>query len=335
MVKNLVNRPGVRAALYSDVVRMHNGVNSLACVHSVTKTKGSKKNVNKHVSQHMAKYVTSGKNVATKKVVVTKAKPKVDKRFSHFTKGDNSVNAHCVGVTGGFSTPVHNRFQVLSGNNGNIETGHQTQTNIGTDLSVSKMSNVDSTFQGKKCKKHVVDKCKKHTVISSHVSSEMAKSKKNNGKLLVSAEVLPTKYDMAILSMARKRELICKAKLIKENRKVFLQIRDTIGFIPVSPLPAPIIDRSVDSGDNVDIISAHKLLKKDGRPNYRGLQIPVKSSLNHKNFFQYLKDYWDWQLPFFIKFGFPLDLQTNVDIISTKINHKSATANPDHVEQYI
>ena len=51
--------------------------------------------------------------------------------------------------------------------------------------------------------------------------------------------------------------------------------------------------------------------------------------------FQYLRDCWDWQLPFFIKFGFPLDLQPNSQIISTKINHKSATANPDHVDQYI
>ena len=35
--------------------------------------------------------------------------------------------------------------------------------------------------------------------------------------------------------------------------------------------------------------------------------------------------------PLFIKF----DLQPNSEIIFTKINHKSATANPEHVQQYI
>ena len=73
--------------------------------------------------------------------------------------------------------------------------------------------------------------------------------------------------------------------------------------MPVSGIPARIKDNS--KNENVDIIEAHKLLAKDGRPNYRGLQIPVKSSLNHEKFATYLKSYWDWQLPLFIKFGFP------------------------------
>ena len=62
----------------------------------------------------------------------------------------------------------------------------------------------------------------------------------------------------------------------------------------------------------------------DGRPNYKGLQIPVKSALNYEKFAAYLKDYWDWQLPYFIKFGFPLDIKENPDIDSEIINHKSA-----------
>ena len=38
----------------------------------------------------------------------------------------------------------------------------------------------------------------------------------------------------------------------------------------------------------MDILQAHKLLKEDGRENFRGLQIPVKSKLNNKKIFKYL-----------------------------------------------
>ena len=48
-----------------------------------------------------------------------------------------------------------------------------------------------------------------------------------------------------------------------------------------------------------------------------------------------MRNYWDWQLPFLIKFGFPLDLHPNSEILPTKMNHKSATVNPQHNEQYI
>ena len=72
-------------------------------------------------------------------------------------------------------------------------------------------------------------------------------------------------------------------------------------------LPPPLSDNSSDQ--ECSIIEAHKKLAQDGRPNYLGLQIPVKSSLNDEKFAAYLQDYWDWQLPFFIKFGFPLDIK--------------------------
>ena len=77
------------------------------------------------------------------------------------------------------------------------------------------------------------------------------------------------------------------------------------------------------------------MLLKDGRPNFSGLQIPVKSSLNPDKFASYLKGYWDWQLPLFIKFGFPLDITPGAKLNSEEINHPSAEKFPTHVEHYI
>ena len=79
----------------------------------------------------------------------------------------------------------------------------------------------------------------------------------------------------------------------------------------------------------------HKLLREDGRHNYRGLQIPVPSKLNPKAWAKYLQQYWDWQLPLLIKFGYPLDFDRDSVFTSQSINHKSATEYADHVMVYL
>ena len=143
----------------------------------------------------------------------------------------------------------------------------------------------------------------------------------------------PSKYDLALLSMAKRREKLENAKHLPSHRHIFDQNKGKFVFLPVSAFPAPINDNS--DNQNIDLITAHKLLRKDGRPNYKGLQTPVKSALNPEKFALYLKDYWDWQIPFFVKFGFPLDVDREIPIHSDKINHKSALDHPTHVEKYL
>ena len=77
------------------------------------------------------------------------------------------------------------------------------------------------------------------------------------------------------------------------------------------------------------------MLREDGRHNYEGLQIPVTSNLNYRVWAGYLREYWDWQLPLLIKFGFPLDFNRDSVVTSHDINHKSATEYPDHVSVYL
>ena len=79
----------------------------------------------------------------------------------------------------------------------------------------------------------------------------------------------------------------------------------------------------------------HEKLKKDGHPNYCGLQIPVPSKLNSAKFFSYLKNYWDWQIAFFVKFGFPLSVSTDKVLQSDPGNHPSAEKFPTHVDHYL
>ena len=63
--------------------------------------------------------------------------------------------------------------------------------------------------------------------------------------------------------------------------------------------------------------------------------MPVHSQLNFVKWTSYLQDYWDWQLPLLIKYGFPLDYDRCHSIQSEKINHKSALQYPSHVDVYL
>ena len=146
-------------------------------------------------------------------------------------------------------------------------------------------------------------------------------------------QVGDSKYDLGLITIKNKVEKLKKAKELPSNSLFFRQNKGNFGFIPCSKLPTKIVDKS--SEHNFDFATLHKKVLESGKPNYLGVQLPVPSKLNAKKFFEYSTDYWDWQLPFFIKFGFPLDIDHPENITSEKLNHKSALDHPDHVDHYI
>ena len=76
-------------------------------------------------------------------------------------------------------------------------------------------------------------------------------------------------------------------------------------YLPIYGIKSHVVDKCHNIECN-DILQLHKMLRVDGRHNYEGLQIPVPSKLTYKVWAGYLREYWDWQLPLLIKFGFPL-----------------------------
>ena len=96
----------------------------------------------------------------------------------------------------------------------------------------------------------------------------------------------------------------------------------------------PINDTNINSVCT-NILVLHELLRQDGRHNYEGLQIPVRSQLNFEKWKSYLQDYWDWQLPLLIKYGFPLDYNRDHTIQNEQINHKSFLQYLSHVDVYL
>ena len=64
-------------------------------------------------------------------------------------------------------------------------------------------------------------------------------------------------------------------------------------------------------------------------------QIQVDSQLNADTWDKYLYNYWDKQLGYLIRYGFPLDFDHNVSLVNNECNHKSATDFKEDIEVYL
>ena len=131
-----------------------------------------------------------------------------------------------------------------------------------------------------------------------------------------------------------KEEKIKIVKQAPDNGLCIKQNTPLFGFIPIYGLKSRVYD-TCTSTECTDILQLHKKLRKDGRHNFRGLQVPVPSKLNYEVWAQHLREYWDRQLPLLIKFGFSLDFDRDSVITSQLINHKSAIEYPDHITAYL
>ena len=58
----------------------------------------------------------------------------------------------------------------------------------------------------------------------------------------------------------------------------------------------------------------------------------ILTSWMHRS--QSLPSYWDDQLKFLIRYGFPIDFNNEILLSSEENNHSSATEFPDHVRKY-
>ena len=148
-----------------------------------------------------------------------------------------------------------------------------------------------------------------------------------------SSDIIDDKYCLEI-NTTQKSKKIKAAKAANANKKFLEQNKPLFGFIPIYGLPSRVKD-SENGSICTDIIQLHRHLRNDGRHNFKGLQIGVPSKLNAKIWAQYLTNYWDWQLPLLIKYGFPLDFNRDTPLLCDKINHKSALQYPEHVSTYL
>ena len=79
----------------------------------------------------------------------------------------------------------------------------------------------------------------------------------------------------------------------------------------------------------------HKNISACKQHNFLGAQIPIESQLNYAAWQKYLTDYWDQQLYYLIKYGFPLDFKSNNSLKYECKYHSSAKLHLDDIKAYI
>ena len=115
-----------------------------------------------------------------------------------------------------------------------------------------------------------------------------------------------------------------------------------MGFLPITNLKRLNIASSLKPNVIVqdrdfDPVAVHKVVRATGKFNFEGAKVQLPSKINFPLLEYLAKDYWDYQLPYFLKFGFPLDFNpvNDKNLVSAEENHSSATKFPEHVKKYI
>ena len=68
----------------------------------------------------------------------------------------------------------------------------------------------------------------------------------------------------------------------------------------------------------------HKIVSGSKKPNFMSTQMTLNSQLNPDKWNELLKGYWDTQLLFLVRYGFPLDFDRKIKLESHMDNHTSA-----------
>ena len=115
-----------------------------------------------------------------------------------------------------------------------------------------------------------------------------------------------------------------------------------MGFLPTSNLKRLQIASSLKpnkilTDEQCDPIVVHKVVKEIGKYNFEGVRIQLPSKINFQLLEQLAQEYWDYQLPYFLKFDFTLDFPHKNDnkVVSAQENYAPAKQYPDHVEKCI
>ena len=83
-------------------------------------------------------------------------------------------------------------------------------------------------------------------------------------------------------------------------------------------------------------IILHSQVAKKNLPNFLGARIQVNFNFNHDLYATLLQDYWGWQIPMFMRYGFPIGFVGDRKLLTNdRVAHPSALEYPEHVDYYL
>ena len=112
------------------------------------------------------------------------------------------------------------------------------------------------------------------------------------------------------------------------------------GFVPLTDLQCGYIKSCTKNVVNKqlcqDPIALYRAVAESSLPNFIGARIQINFTMNLDLLDSMLSDYWDWQLPLFLRYGFPMNFIGEIsDLMCEEHAHKSAKQFPSHVEKYL
>ena len=113
------------------------------------------------------------------------------------------------------------------------------------------------------------------------------------------------KYELALAVKNKNKKKLQGASSDSTYQKWSDQNQQKFGFIPLGPLLLP--KNNFQRVIGTDPIKVYDITKNSDTFNFMSSQIQVKSQLNPDVWEQCLKGYWDSQLCYLIRYGFPLD----------------------------
>ena len=120
------------------------------------------------------------------------------------------------------------------------------------------------------------------------------------------------------------------------------QQNNALGFLPITNLDRVRFATSLKPNivltqAEFNPIAVHNQVRATGKYNFQEAKIQLPSDINFEKLEEWAQGYWDWQLPYLLKYGFPLDFPTEKEncLKHNKYAHSSALKHPEHVEMYI
>ena len=120
-------------------------------------------------------------------------------------------------------------------------------------------------------------------------------------------------------------------KCVKQQDQVF-------GFIPLTSLSqeyklGDLSNSAVLSQGESDHLACYRKVRDSQKYNCQRCRIQLSDSIDFDYLFSFGRDYWDYQLFAFLKFGFPLDFdRKNTFLCPTFVSHNSGRLFPQHAD---
>ena len=220
--------------------------------------------------------------------------------------------------------------------NESTKLGHGDKCQISNGTVVDKEGQSSTKYQGEAC---CVKKIDQNNVILETNREEKSQVTHTRVNLKKSVEITRAVLNGNNACMRHVNVLDIADKCVDLKRCIEQQ-KNMFGFVPITNLKRmkmchSLIPNKVLDSETFDPVRTYHAVRNIGGYNFEKAKIQPPSDINFALLEDICRNYWDYQLPYFLKYGFPLDFPRDKELCSTETSHASAVNYPSHVDTYL